>query len=236
MYTRILDKGEDWILVRQVHHESNGIPIYEPGHRLNILAPDTLLPCCSKTLRATESINDECMILQLQESACDIPVGYDVENASLIANLTFRNNVVRDNPARGMLVGAQGKVVIENCLFHTTATAIKFESDGQFWFESGGVRDVTIRGNTFDHCREGWGSAVVEFQPRPAREPGRFFHDRVTICGNTFLGGIPRLAAACDMQHFTFTDNRVADNPDACVLLQHVGSCQLQPDVHVTDA
>ena len=232
MYTRILDKGDDWILIHQVHHESHGIPIYEPGHRLNILAPDTLLPYSVKTLKAVEPLNDECAMLYLEESAADIRVGDDVENASLVANLTFRNNIVRDNPARGMLVGAQGKVVIENCLFHTTATAIKFESDGQFWFESGGVRDVTIRNNVFDNCREGWGTAIVEFQPRPAREENRFFHDRVTICGNTFRDGISRLAAACDIRSLEIMENRVEENPDAHVLISHVGSRRIQPDLY----
>ena len=232
MYTRILDKGDDWILIHQVHHESHGIPIYEPGHRLNILAPDTLLPYSAKTLKAVEPLNDECAMLYLEESAADIRVGDDVENASLVANLTFRNNIVRDNPARGMLVGAQGKVVIENCLFHTTATAIKFESDGQFWFESGGVRDVTIRNNVFDNCREGWGTAIVEFQPRPAREENRFFHDRVTICGNTFRDGISRLAAACDIRSLEIMENRVEENPDAHVLISHVGSRRIQPDLY----
>lgn len=232
MYTRILDKGDDWILIHQVHHESHGIPIYEPGHRLNILAPDTLLPYSAKTLKAVEPLNDECAMLYLEESAADIRVGDDVENASLVANLTFRNNIVRDNPARGMLVGAQGKVVIENCLFHTTATAIKFESDGQFWFESGGVRDVTIRNNVFDNCREGWGTAIVEFQPRPAREENRFFHDRVSICGNTFRDGISRLAAACDIRSLEIMGNRVEENPDAHVLISHVGSRRIQPDLY----
>lgn len=232
MYTRILGKGDDWILIHQVHHESHGIPIYEPGHRLNILAPDTLLPYSAKTLKAVEPLNDECAMLYLEESAADIRVGDDVENASLVANLTFRNNIVRDNPARGMLVGAQGKVVIENCLFHTTATAIKFESDGQFWFESGGVRDVTIRNNVFDNCREGWGTAIVEFQPRPAREENRFFHDRVTICGNTFRDGISRLAAACDIRSLEIMENRVEENPDAHVLISHVGSRRIQPDLY----
>ena len=232
MYTRILDKGDDWILIHQVHHESHGIPIYEPGHRLNILAPDTLLPYSAKTLKAVEPLNDECAMLYLEESAADIRVGDDVENASLVANLTFRNNIVRDNPARGMLVGAQGKVVIENCLFHTTATAIKFESDGQFWFESGGVRDVTIRNNVFDNCREGWGTAIVEFQPRPAREENRFFHDRVSICGNTFRDGISRLAAACDIRSLEIMENRVEENPDAHVLISHVGSRRIQPDLY----
>ena len=129
-------------------------------------------------------------------------------------------------------MGAQGKVVIENCLFHTTATAIKFESDGQFWFESGGVRDVTIRNNVFDNCREGWGTAIVEFQPRPAREENRFFHDRVSICGNTFRDGISRLAAACDIRSLEIMGNRVEENPDAHVLISHVGSRRIQPDLY----
>lgn len=231
MYTRILDKGTDWIMVQQVHHESSGIPIFRPGDRLQILSPDTLLPYAGRTLKAVQIINDECSVLHFSESAEDIRVGDDVENVSLTADLVFRNNQVRDNPARGMLIGARGKVLIENCCFHTTATAIKFESDGQFWFESGGMTDVTIRDNVFDNCREGWGSAVIEFQPRPARQEGHWFHDRIRILGNTFRAGIAPVAAVSDTRLLEFWDNRIVDNPEAHIRLTHVGQHQIQPDV-----
>lgn len=232
IYTRILDKGEDWILIRQVHHESSGIPIYQPGHALQILSPNTLLPYACKTLKALEIINDECSILYLEESAADIRVGDDVENISLTADLVFRNNVVRDNPARGMLIGARGKVLIENCLFHTTATAIKFECDGEFWFESGGITDVTIRNNLFDNCKEGWGNAIIEFQPREATEEGRYFHGSIRVVDNTFRGGIACLAIVDNVRCFEFLDNTIIDNDGACIEMSHTGESKIQDGIH----
>ena len=228
IYTRIIDKGDDWIMVRQMQYEATGIPVYKIGNRVQVLPPDTLLPYTEKTIKALEYINDECFKLTLNESTSDIRVGDDLENLTLSADLIFRNCVVRDNRARGMLIGTKGKTIIENCYFHSSGTAIKFESDGAFWFESGATTDVTIRNNHFDDCKYGgWGDAVIEFQPRESIEKDRYFHGTIRITNNTFTDGVPLLVSISNTENFLFTDNILhLQNPQ--ITTDHVGTAQIQ--------
>ncbi len=231
IYTRIIAKGERSITVRQMHHESTGIRIYAPGDLLQILPPDTLLPYTKKTVKSVEYINDECFVLHLCESAEDIRVGDDAENLTMNADLIFRNCEVRDNRARGMLIGTHGKVLVENCRFHTGGTAVKFESDGAFWFESGATEDVTIRRNTFDGCKYGgWGHAVIEFQPRMAVEENRYFHGAVRVTENVFHGGISELVSISGAEEFVFRGNELKLKAPY-LDISHVGQCDIQPDI-----
>lgn len=235
IYTRIIGKGENWVLVREMHPEATGIAIYQPGNLLQVLPPDTLLPYTKKTVKAVEHINDECIKVLLNESTEDIQVGDDLENLTLNADLIFRNCVVRDNRARGMLIGTNGKVVIENCHFHSSGTAVKFESDGAYWFESGATADVTIRNNHFDGCKYGgWGHAIIEFQPREATEENRYFHGSIQVTGNTFTKGLPELVSINNASRFVFLDNTL-NLEEPKVVVTHVGTSEVQSDVTVTE-
>ena len=78
-----------------------------------------------------------------------LTVGDGLENMSWYPELIFRNNVVRNNRARSILVSTPRKVVVEGNTFSSMMSAILFEGDMDHWYESGAVRDVTIRNNRF---------------------------------------------------------------------------------------
>lgn len=231
MYTRIVGKGKNWLLLREMHLGAIGIPIYRPGNRIQVLPPDTLLPYTEKTVKSLEIINDECFKLYLNENTDDIQVGDDVENLTLNCDLIFRNCRVQDNRARGMLIGTPGKVLIEDCYFHSSGTAIKFESDGTFWFESGATKDVTIRNNRFEDCKYGgWGAAVIEFQSRKKTEDNRYFHGSIKVCGNTFTGRESELVHINNTAEFQFLNNMLElTNPH--IVTDHLGVADIQPDL-----
>ena len=196
-----------------------------------------------------EYINSEIIRLSLEplppevaDSAARIPApeirpGQVVENISHNVALTFRHNIVRCNRARGMLIASRGRTVIEDCDFHTSGAAILFEANGEYWFESGGTQDVTIRNCMFDTCRHGgWGNAVIECAPREAVEAGRYFHRRIRVLDNSFRmasGGAP--AAIFDnIADLCFRGNTLIPAPDgtpARILLSHIGRADIQSDV-----
>lgn len=229
MYTRVVDKGEKWLMVRQMHYQATGIPIYEPGDVIQALPTDTLLPYTQKTVREVEWINDECVLIYTQEDVAEIAVGDDIESVTRNADLIFRRNVVRDNFSRGMLIGTPGKVLIADCDFHTSGPSIKFESDGGSWFEAGGTKDVTIENNRFVRCRYiGLGEGVIVFQPRERTEEGRYFHGTIRVKHNLFDGGAQKLAVVNNAAAFEFTGNTIVNNEGACVETAHVGKKMLQ--------
>lgn len=74
---------------------------------------------------------------------------YVAENVTYTAEVVIRNNFFTTIPARHPLHAA-AQVLIENNVFQNIAMASIFLSnDSNEWYESGPIRDLTIRGNTF---------------------------------------------------------------------------------------
>lgn len=233
IYTRIIGKEDHALYVREMHTEAQGIRIYREGDTVRALHPEPLLPYAEMQIAGVEYLNQEVVRLSFRESVDGITVGDDIENVSRSADLVFRNNVVRNNRARGMLIATPGKTVIENCTFHTSGTSIKFESDGNYWFESGGTEDVTIRGNVFDNCGYslGWGGAVVECAGRNETEKDRYFHQHITVADNVFCGGFPTAVCFDNVREAIFTGNR--SEAPLRVRLFHIGTAKVQEGTDV---
>lgn len=234
IYTKIVQKGDGWILVRQMHEQSTGIRIYRKGDTLEVLHPKTLLPYQRFVLEEAEYINDSFIKLYMKASTEHIAQGDVIENLSRYPDLIFCGNQVRDNRARGMLLATKGKVQIEKNVFHTSGPAILFECDGESWYESGSAGDVSIRENRFDQCKYGgWGSAVIECKPRSEVEEGKYFHKNIRIEENTFIPGHPCLAQMDNAEYVTFWNNTIMQQKDCmpCIRLSHVKEQQIQKNI-----
>ena len=96
-------------------------------------------------------------------------IGDTVEELTMYPKIIFKNNEVRENRARGILLASKGDTLIEGNLFHTPGASILFESDGEYWYESGSVGEVIIKENIFDDCNfvnELWGPATISIKKR----------------------------------------------------------------------
>jgi hypothetical protein len=78
-----------------------------------------------------------------------ITEGDALENLTWVPDVAITNSRFLSNRARGILVSTPGKVLIENNIFASSGSAILIAGDANYWYETGGVRDVTIRGNDF---------------------------------------------------------------------------------------
>ena len=73
-----------------------------------------------------------------------------VENITYTPAVNISNCEFKEVPTRGILVTTRKPIVIENNTFDGMSMAgIYISDDAQGWYESGPVRDVTIRNNTF---------------------------------------------------------------------------------------
>ena len=136
--------------------------------------------------------------------------GHYIENISHAANLTVKNSKFGKNRARGLLITTRGKVLVENNVFERAGAAIRISGDANFWYESGCVRDVTIRNNTFIDCNANsrWGSAVIDVAPQVLKPAGAV-HKNICIEGNTFKTfDIPLLWANCT-ENIIFRNNKI---------------------------
>ena len=187
IYTLIEKVADSQILVRYAHFQTRGIDIYSVGDAVQIMDRQTQQPTAFARIAAVEVLNPDMTILTLTDVEGEILPGMIVENLSDEADVLIRNNVIRNNRARGMLIAAKGKVEITGNRFHSGGAAIQFESDPIHWFECGGTTDVQIRDNFFDDCRHGtWGRAVIDICKRKKEVDGFYYHGTVAITGNRF--------------------------------------------------
>ena len=209
IYTRIEKVLEDRILVRYVHHQAQGVDIYEVGDRLQMMDPKTQRPTAFAEVAAVEVLNPEMTVLNLCNATGDILPGMVAENLSDAPDALLRNNVVRSNRARGFLLGVKGKVEIRNNHFHSPGAAIQFEASPDRWMESGSVRDVLIEDNFFDDCMYGKSKfqGVIDVGRRPMALEGFYFHQRIAIRNNRFTQQHAPCVWAENVGELIFADN-----------------------------
>lgn len=118
-------------------------------------------------------------------------VGDALENRTWTPDVVIKNSFFGSNRARGILMTTPGKVVIENNVFESSGSAILIAGDANGWFESGAVKDVVIRNNTFnDPCMTSmyqFCEGIISIYPEiPKMDVNKPFHRNIRIENNTF--------------------------------------------------
>lgn len=232
IFTKIIEKTDDYILIKYMHHQAQGINIYDKGSVFQTLNQKTLIPNGEYEIADVDVINMNITRLYVKGGTKDIQVGDVVEDLTWSCDLLFENNKVYDNRARGMLVAAKGKAVIRNNYFNSPGVAILFESDGQYWYESGGTNHVEIVENTFENCKftDGWGKYVITVKPREEFNEGQFYHKYIRIADNRFVDNNAPLLYADNIAHVVFENNTI-ENQNSEELTAYVNCGIIRSDV-----
>ena len=215
IYSKITGQPDDrTVTVRLVHPQQAGTGPIQAGHRLRFISHQTLLPVHEATVVTARRLNDEYTAIEFAEP---LPGIIRVDDAVLDlywqpAETIIRRCTATGNRARGFLLSVGGRIVVEDCRFHTPGAAILIEGDANYWFESGPVSDVTITRNDFDNCNYGpWGRAAIQISPgikSPFHQEPRYHHN-VRIEHNRFEVFFPTLLDAQDTDGLLFRDNQV---------------------------
>lgn len=211
IFTKITDRTDEYIVVRYMHESAKGIGIYNIGDKISVVNPRSLVGDQHYTVKNVEVVNLEYTKLYFDEPTDDIAIGDLVENITNNCDLIFENNRVFNNRARGLLIGTKGRVDIRNNYFRSSGTAILFESDGEYWYESGGTNDVHICGNIFEGCCFGpahWGGHVIETVPRSESVDGMYYHKFICVTDNDFIANAAPILFADNVEHLVFKNNR----------------------------
>ena len=120
-----------------------------------------------------------------------IKVGNALENLTWTPDVTIRNSYFGSNRARGILVSTPGQVLIENNVFESSGSAILIPGDANGWYESGAVKNVTIRKNIFkEACLSSiyqFCEGIISIDPEiPKPQLNQLFHRNIRIEQNTF--------------------------------------------------
>lgn len=208
LYLKVIEITGDKLLLKYMHHESRGIDIFKKGGTLQLSKPDTLLPYAELTIKNVNKINFDYVEVEVEGDISDVKTGDVADEISYVPDVIFENNIISKLRSRGMLLASSGNIVVRNNVFENRGTAIKFESDGKFWYESGATKDVLISNNKFLGCKRfKWGTAVIEVAPREKTEEDKYYHGKIEISNNYFDDCKGYLASVNNTKTFIFKDN-----------------------------
>lgn len=186
-HLRLMNGEGNRATVRFMHPQTYGFNAFHAGDEVDFVKKETLVPYATRTIEtATLSGDGRTMNLTFTEA---LPEGITwqsdaLENVTWTPSLKVSKCVVERIPTRGFLVTTRQPVVIENTVFHrTNMHAILIEDDAKGWYESGPVRDMTIRGCSFEAC----GEPMIRFNPENTTlNPQSPVHSGIKISRNTF--------------------------------------------------
>ena len=97
--------------------------------------------------------------------------------------MALRGCTVSRIPTRGFLITTRRRVLVQDNEFLAThMSAILLEDDAKGWYESGCVRDMTLRRNRFIRC----GEPVININPQNS-VPNDAVHQNIRILDNEFV-------------------------------------------------
>jgi hypothetical protein len=195
------------ILVRFMHPQTFGLEAFVPGDEIEFVNHDNLRAYATNRVKTAEMKSDKEILITLEAPAPDKIGAKDVvENITWTPAVTVRRCQISTDSCRGFLLTTRRPVLIEsNTFLRTTMSAIDISDDANSWYESGPVREVTIRGNRFIKC----GEPVIRIQPENrTAELGEPVHQNIRILDNWFeLSGKSGIAAR-STKGLTITGNR----------------------------
>lgn len=178
--------------LRFMHGQSYGFNAYFKGDTVAFVRAATMERFARATVRNVARISDRILEVRFDR---DIPTSMElnhdcIENMTCTPEVEIRNSYFTRTSTRGTLVTTPRKVVIENNTYYKTGmSAILIEADAEGWYESGPVKDVWIKGNTFIDCayNGGPGHAVIAIHPsNKIVDASHPVHQNIRIENNTF--------------------------------------------------
>ena len=242
-FTRVESRNDDHTLtLKYIHGQQGGFPQYHVGDQVQFFTRDTLestdgekMYTVAEIVQDTDESSDKkTMIIRFEET---LPANlsdrisgqpkYVAENVTYAPAVTVRNCTFKNVATRGVLCTTRNKVVIENNIFYNMSMAtIYLSNDSDEWYESGPIRDMTIRNNIFyikDIGRTAWNTAPAIYV-HPVTKGGGLpaasnpIHKNITIEGNTFFMDLDRVVEAESVENLTFRNNKVYRlNPDVTI-------------------
>ena len=138
-----------------------------------------------------------------------------MENVTYTPEVVIKNNTFNHVPTRGILCTTRRKVLIEDNHFQNiTMSTIFISNDSNDWYESGPVRDMTIRGNIFHVSPvEDWNyrKPAIYIHPIPLGEiPSPVaIHKNITVENNTFYMQHECVVSAENVENLTIKGNKI---------------------------
>lgn len=219
-YVKIIEYlGDHQFLCEISHFQQWGLTFAEPGDEVSLSSAETLQPFFQTSVIETKVLNEHRFLIALKDLPEELPDGpLSMENLSWYPDVIFRNNIVRENRARGLLITTKGKVLIEQNRISSQMHGILIEGDNNVWYESGSVEDVTIRDNTFINVGYG-GSGYYPLYASPLLNQNQHigeeaYHRNIHFLDNTVTSFNGHLVYARSVKGLVVEGNTIGFSTD----------------------
>jgi len=127
-----------------------------------------------------------------------------------------------------MRLQSRSKTVLENCIFENKEVSLLFTGDTTYWYESGPVNDMLIKGCTFKNC--GISPRLNFFGEVEFTEKEKYYHKNITVQNCKFEGG-GNIAHLRHVDNFVFKNNRC--EKDAFITVESCRTLNIEDDVTI---
>ncbi len=175
------------------HCQQFGLTPGKDGYLMELSKKDTMKPYATLKVKSFSPVNKQICCVEFTEPLPpEFTDGDRIRNRKAAeAEVTLSGNDISNNHPRGFLVSGVKRAVIEKNRIHSPRAGVYISGDMNFWFETGPVEEVLIRGNRFDHCcyvATASAHAPVTVAPEiPSPEKDFFYHGRILVRDNVFL-------------------------------------------------
>lgn len=214
-----------------IHAQQGGFQQFHPGDKVIFYSRDTLESMDEekeytvKSVKGPDKSNLKSMIVEFEE---EVPkyvtekIGnepkYVAENITYTPEVLIKNNDFKNVFTRMILVTSRKKVIIEDNRFDAPSMpTLFFSNDSDEWYESGPIRDLEIRNNTFKIRTLGrtWWKYAPAIYFHPVTKGAGFpdadnpIHKNILIEDNTFYLESDGALRAESVENLTFRNNKI---------------------------
>ena len=235
-FTRVDERIDAHTLeLRYIHNQQGGFPQFHVGDKVQFFTRNTLESSDNETLYTVSEVvsnpgedgNDlRTMVVRFEE---ELPTflndtvsngtpKYVAENVTYAPAVTIKNSTFKNVPTRGILCTTRNKVLIEgNTFLNMSMATIFLSNDSNDWYESGPIRDMTIRNNTF--YIKTIGDTYWDYKSAIYIHPVTYggglpsednpIHKNITIEGNTFNMSDDTVVKAESVENLIIRNNKI---------------------------
>lgn len=197
-----------------MHYQQNGFDFGAKGDKVRFVSRTDLLPIQNNVIAKVHKISEETYEITFKdELGPEVTTFSAIENTTYMASLKMVNCTVKQNRARSILISTPKKVEVLDNYFSSMMAGVRICGDANYWFESGPVQEVIIRGNTFEDLAIGGHNpqAILQIDPiisKKYRHNG-YFHSNIVFEDNTIRAFDPLIIYALSVDGLTIRNNTI---------------------------
>jgi hypothetical protein len=211
-YLQVVEKiSENQVKLRFMHHQTYGFLAVNPGDEIEFVDGESYESFGLNMVQEAVLLNPKEILVTLEKSIpLELQLEDVIENVTWTPEVEIRGCHVSWIPTRGFLLATRKKILVEeNEFLATHMSAILVGIDANKWFESGYVRDMTIRNNRFVRCAE----PVIHIEPMNSK-PNNNVHQNIRIKNNQFLLRDVLVLKAKSASHIRVADNTIVSKTE----------------------